>query len=119
MSRHPTQSGGPTSPHLAQEKWRLWRSNQDGQLHFSHYEDPTMRTYTLEYLFNGERRTYLFEFKQLQLPVHDAAMHLLQLHFGDGENSLIMPTADATPEEILEQAALVGLTQIKVVVQPG
>jgi hypothetical protein len=77
-----------------------------------------MRKYNLEYLYNGEPRTYMFELKQPQLPVHEAAMHLLQLHFGDGENSLIMPTADATPEEVLEQAELVGLTQIKVVGQP-
>jgi hypothetical protein len=46
-------------------------------------------------------------------------MHLLQLHFGDAENSLIMPTANSTPEEILEQAERVGLTRIKVVDQPG
>ncbi|VVP98255.1 hypothetical protein PS914_03796 [Pseudomonas fluorescens] len=78
-----------------------------------------MRKYTLEYLFNGEPRTQLFELKQPQLPVHEAAMHLLQLHLGDAENSLIMPTADATPAEILEQAERVGLTRIKVVDQPG
>ncbi len=78
-----------------------------------------MRNFILEYLFNGEPRTYMFEFKQHQLPVHEAAMHLLQLHFGDGENSLIMPTADATAQEILEQAELVGLTQIRVVDQPS
>ncbi|TWC50442.1 hypothetical protein FBY04_11928 [Pseudomonas sp. SJZ080] len=73
-----------------------------------------MRHVTVEYLFNGEPRTHLFEFKQPQLPVHEAAMHLLQLHFGDGENSLIMPNADATPAQILEQAERVGLTQIQV-----
>lgn len=78
-----------------------------------------MRNYTLEYLFNGEPRTHMFELKQPQLPVHEAAMHLLQLHLGDGENSLIMPTADATPEEILAQAELVGLTQINVVNKPS
>ncbi|MGF6208219.1 hypothetical protein HKK52_06275 [Pseudomonas sp. ADAK2] len=77
-----------------------------------------MRNFTLEYLFNGEPRTYMFQLKQLQLPVHEAAMHLLQLHFGDGENSLIMPNADATPEQVLEQAERVGLTQIKVADQP-
>ena len=74
-----------------------------------------MHTYTLDYLFNGEPRTHAFELKQPELPLHEAAMHLLQLHFGDGENSLIMPTADATPEEILEQAGRVGLTRIEVV----
>nr|WP_180205563.1 hypothetical protein [Pseudomonas sp. SbOxS1]NYU05685.1 hypothetical protein [Pseudomonas sp. SbOxS1] len=76
-----------------------------------------MRKYILEYSFNGEPRTYLFEFKQPQLSEYEAAMHLLQLHFGDGENSLIMPNADATPEEILKQAELVGLTKIKVIDQ--
>lgn len=73
-----------------------------------------MRIYTLDYLFKGEPRTYQFELKQSHLPVHEAAMHLLQLHFGDGENSLMMPTADATQEEILQQAEQVGLTRIKV-----
>ncbi len=73
-----------------------------------------MHTYTVHYLFNDEPRAHQFELKQPELPLHEAAMHLLQLHFGDSENSLIMPTADATPEEILEQAGLVGLTQIKV-----
>ncbi|MHC8366454.1 hypothetical protein ACYZT9_11370 [Pseudomonas sp. ZT5P21] len=70
---------------------------------------------TLEYLFNGERRTQVIELEQSPLAVHEAAMHLLQLHYGDAENSLIMPTADATPAEILEQAERVGLTQIEVV----
>ena len=63
-----------------------------------------MREYTLNYLFNAEPRSHVFELKQPELPVHEAAMHLLQLHFGDAENGLILPAADATPEEILEQA---------------
>jgi len=40
---------------------------------------------------------------------------MLQLHFGGGEHSLIMPTTDATPEEILEQAERLGLTRIEAV----
>ncbi|ANF87263.1 hypothetical protein A7J50_3898 [Pseudomonas antarctica] len=74
-----------------------------------------MREYTLNYLFNDEPRTHVFELKQLELPRHEAAMHLLALHFGDAENGLIMPTADAAPEEILEQAEVVGIRQIKVI----
>jgi hypothetical protein len=74
-----------------------------------------MHSYRLDYLFNGESRTHMFELKQEHLPVHEAAMHLLQLHFGDGENSLIMPNADATPGEILQQAERVGLTGIQVI----
>ena len=73
-----------------------------------------MRNFTVQYLFNGELRSHLFELKQEQLPVHEAALHLLELHFGDAENGLIMPPADASPEEIVQQAAVVGLTQIKV-----
>nr|WP_314530716.1 hypothetical protein [uncultured Pseudomonas sp.] len=73
-----------------------------------------MRNFTVQYLFNGESRSHVFELKQTQLPAHDAAMHLLELHLGDAENGLIMPPADATPEEILQQAEVVGLTQIQV-----
>ena len=60
--------------------------------------DDNMYTYHIEYRFNGEPRTYLLELKDAQLTEHDAAMHLLQLHLGDAENSLVMPTADSTPE---------------------
>lgn len=73
-----------------------------------------MHNFTLQYLFNGEPRTHTFELQQPQLAAHEAAMHLLVLHFGDGENSLMMPDADATPEQILQQAELMGLTQIEV-----
>jgi hypothetical protein len=73
-----------------------------------------MHTYRIDYLFNGEPRAHVFDLKQAGLPVHEAAMHLLQLHFGDGENSLAMPTADATPAQVLEQAVLVGITQVRV-----
>jgi hypothetical protein len=73
-----------------------------------------MHTYTVHYLFNDEPRTHHFELKQPELTVHEAAMHLLQLHFGDSENSLIMPNADATPEEALEQAEVVGITHVQV-----
>lgn len=88
--------------------------SQVNQLLFFYKKDSLMREFTLDYLFNNEPRTQVFELKQLQLPVHEAALHLLQLHFGDAENGLILPPADATPEEILEQAQVVGITQIEV-----
>jgi hypothetical protein len=74
-----------------------------------------MYTYHIDYRFNGEPRTYLLELKDAQLAEHDAAMHLLQLHLGDAENSLLMPTADSAPEQILEHAERVGITAIRVV----
>lgn len=73
-----------------------------------------MYTYHIDYRFNGEPRTFLLELKEEQLAKHDAAMHLLELHLGDAENGLIMPPADATPEQILAQAAIVGITRIQV-----
>ncbi|MCF4997210.1 hypothetical protein GIW70_06470 [Pseudomonas syringae] len=76
-----------------------------------------MRNYTLHYLFNGQPRSHTFELEQPDLTVHDAAMHLLQLHIGDGENSLLMPNAEATPTEILAQAEVVGLSAIRIVDQ--
>ncbi|CAI8798429.1 Adaptor protein [Pseudomonas sp. IT-232MI5] len=76
-----------------------------------------MYTYHIEYRFNGEPRTFLLELKEQQLSEHEAAMHLLELHLGDAENGLMMPTADSTPEQILEQAERVGITDIKVVSQ--
>jgi len=76
-----------------------------------------MYTYHIEYRFNDEPRTFLLELKEQQLAEHEAAMHLLELHLGDAENGLMMPTADSTPEQILEQAELVGITDIKVVSQ--
>lgn len=77
-----------------------------------------MHDYTLEYRFSGEARTYHLALKQPELSPHEAAMHLLQLHYGDAENSLLMPAADATAQEILEQAERVGLTQIEVIDHP-
>ena len=82
---------------------------------FSSDADDIMYTYHIEYRFNGEPRTYLLEIEDEQLAEHDAAMHLLELHFGDGENSLLMPTADSTPEQIVEHAERVGITDIRVV----
>jgi len=78
-----------------------------------------MAVFVLEYRFNGEPRSYELELKQAQLAEHEAAMHLLQLHLGDAENSLLMPSADSTPEEVMEQAERVGVTDIRVVDREG
>lgn len=76
-----------------------------------------MPVFTLQYRFNGEPRTHELELEQTQLAEHEAAMHLLELHLGDAENNLLMPTADSTPEQVLEQAERVGLTDIRVAEQ--
>jgi hypothetical protein len=73
-----------------------------------------MPDYLVDYRYNGEPRSHQFELNAPQLSVAEAAMHLLQLHFGDSENSLIMPNADASPDEILDQAHQLGLADINV-----
>jgi len=77
-----------------------------------------MHRYRLDYLFNNEPRSHVFELETTGLSLPEATMHLLQLHFGDSENNLLMPNADATPEQILEQAERVGLTRIEIVKEP-
>ncbi|MBP2082664.1 MULTISPECIES: hypothetical protein [Pseudomonas] len=71
-----------------------------------------MHAYTVRYLINGQSATHTFELKQPKLALHEAALHLMVLHFGDGENSLVMPPADATPQQVLAQAQVLGLSQI-------
>lgn len=73
-----------------------------------------LRPFRVSYEFNNEPRQHLLEIDQPQLTAAGAAMHLLQLHFGDGENSLILPSADAAPVEVLRQAQLLGITSIDV-----
>jgi len=73
-----------------------------------------MPVFSVDYRFKDESRNHRFELNQPALLASDAAMHLLELHFGDSENSLIMPNADAGPDEIIEQASQLGLTDIRV-----
>jgi hypothetical protein len=68
----------------------------------------------VSYQFNNEPRECVLESEQQELPIESAAMHLLQLHFGDGENSLIIPSADAAPVEVLRQAELLGIADIQI-----
>ena len=71
-----------------------------------------MATASVQYRFNGEPRT-LMPPARIEPGLHAVVMHLLQLHFGDGENSLVMPTAEDSDEQVLEQVARMGLTDIQ------
>ncbi|QSB18559.1 hypothetical protein JN403_18970 [Pseudomonas sp. 15A4] len=73
-----------------------------------------MPLFSVDYRFKDQPRHHRFELNQPELSVSEAAMHLLELHFGDSENSLIMPNADALPDEITEQAGQLGLTDIHI-----
>jgi hypothetical protein len=73
-----------------------------------------MATFNIEYRLAEEPKSYRLELEQDQLSRHEAAMHLLVLHFGDSENGLVLPAADSSPSEIMAQADLLGLSQIEV-----
>lgn len=68
--------------------------------------------YVVSYCFNEQVREHSLELEHGTLPVEAAALHLLQLHFGDAENGLIMPKTDAAPSEVLDQARLLGITRV-------
>lgn len=76
--------------------------------------NEALQIYRVGYQLHHEAREHDFELPVAQLRNPDAALHLLQLHFGDGENSLLMPNAEASAEQILAQAALMGITHIQV-----
>ncbi|MHA6492219.1 hypothetical protein ACX0MV_03080 [Pseudomonas borbori] len=75
---------------------------------------PSSRPFEITYRFNSEPRRHPFDMQNDALPVHEAALHLIELHFADAENSLAMPAPDATPAEILSQAETLGITDIRV-----
>ncbi len=76
--------------------------------------EVSMTIYYIVYRLAEEPKSYRLELDQGKLGRHEAAMHLILLHFGDSENSLVLPAADSSPDEIMAQADLLGLSQISV-----
>ncbi|WP_263262475.1 hypothetical protein [Pseudomonas sp. RIT-PI-S] len=68
----------------------------------------------VSYLYNEQPRQQELEYDQAQLPPEVAALRLLLIHYGDGENSMLMPAADASPQEVMDQAQLMGITTIEI-----
>lgn len=73
-----------------------------------------MPTFTIAYKFDSEPRTHVIDLNQAQLSQADAIRHLIELHHGDAENSLLMPDAEATDAEILEQADVLKIAEVQV-----
>lgn len=72
------------------------------------------RVLRIDYLFKHEPHHHDLQWAAAQMTTPDAALHLLMLHFGDGENSLLMPNAEASAEQVLAQAAVMGITDVRV-----
>ncbi|WP_339490273.1 hypothetical protein [Pseudomonas sp. EL_65y_Pfl2_R95] len=73
-----------------------------------------MTQFTVNYHFNNEARSHELDLEQSQLSEGDAARHLIELHHADAENSLLMPAADASEDELLAQAEVLAITDIRV-----
>ncbi|WP_457438604.1 hypothetical protein [Pseudomonas sp. TE3786] len=54
------------------------------------------------------------ELNQPHLTLADATRHLIELHHGDAENSLLMPDAEASTAEVSEPAEVLGITAVEV-----
>lgn len=75
---------------------------------------PVLYRHRVSYLYNEQSRTHEFEYEEPQLPPEVAAMRLMEVHYGDGENNLLMPSADASADQIMDQANLMGISFIEI-----
>ncbi len=73
-----------------------------------------MPHYTLNYRFESQPRSHTLNLNDPQLSQADAIRHLIELHHGDAENGLLMPDAQASEAEVLEKAAVLGITAVSV-----
>lgn len=70
--------------------------------------------FEINYIFQNDPRHHIIESDEESMTQGRAARHLLELHNGDAENSLVMPEANADEAKILEQAEVIGITDIRV-----
>lgn len=77
-------------------------------------ETSSRDTLQIDYLLDREPRRLTLDGASPPLTAAQATLHVLQLHFGDSENSLLMPAADASVEQIQAQAAVVGISEVRV-----
>ncbi|WP_263143838.1 hypothetical protein [Pseudomonas sp. RIT-PI-AD] len=68
---------------------------------------------TLNYRFRDEPRRHTLDFDEARPAPHRLAYRLILLHYADAENSLLIPSADDSPEAILEQAEVLEITDIR------
>ncbi|TWI54183.1 hypothetical protein IQ22_02045 [Pseudomonas duriflava] len=70
--------------------------------------------YEVNYIHNNDPKATTIESDSDEMPVHQAALKLIEQHQADAENSLAMPSADAAPEEIMQLAESHGIHDIRV-----
>jgi len=76
--------------------------------------DKSSHKFEVNYIFQNDPRNQIIESEDDRMSQASAARHLIELHNGDAENSLVMPEAEADEGKILEQAEVIGITDIRV-----
>lgn len=71
-------------------------------------------TFEINYIYQNDPRAVTYDADVDSLSQGAAARHLIELHNGDAENSLVMPDADADEARLLEQAEVMDITDIRV-----
>ncbi|MCB4796288.1 hypothetical protein LGR51_17445 [Pseudomonas sp. NP21570] len=77
------------------------------------FEKPS-HTFEINYIYQNDPRAETYDVDADSLSQGEAARHLIKLHNGDAENSLVMPKAGADEAQLLEQAEVMGITDIRV-----
>ncbi|RRV16304.1 hypothetical protein [Pseudomonas saudiphocaensis] len=70
--------------------------------------------FEVNYIFQNDPRAQIIESDVDSLTQGEAARRLIEHHNADAENSLVMPDAEADEAELLRQAEVVGITDIRV-----
>jgi len=70
--------------------------------------------FEVNYIFQNDPRAQIIEADEDSLSQGEAARRLIEHHNADAENSLVMPDAQADETELLRQAEVVGITDIRV-----
>ena len=76
--------------------------------------DKPSHTFEINYIYQNDPRAETYDADPDSLSQGEAARHLIELHNGDAENSLVMPKAGADEAQLLEQAEVMGITDIRV-----
>ncbi|WP_421681677.1 hypothetical protein HKW98_10985 [Stutzerimonas urumqiensis] len=72
-----------------------------------------LRTRRVEYRYQQDPREHVIQSGEGPLTPGEAARQLIERHFADAENNLVLPEPDATDEELLRQAEILGITDIR------
>jgi hypothetical protein len=70
--------------------------------------------FEVNYIFKNDPKATTIESDDEEMPVHQAALRLIEMHQAGAENSLAMPSTGASPEEIMQLAESHNIHDIRV-----